>query len=127
MTERSPSLEQAVVEACRFGILDHVAFLGEAKSPLNANRRGGGAPFGFAKESRPPRATVSGMDVEAPSGGERFDTSTTNIKRSVAEVVGVFRLIRFCRGSSVARGNLRLDPELQMPSLTRKYLGPESA
>jgi hypothetical protein len=26
MTERSPSLEQAVVEACRFRILDHAAF-----------------------------------------------------------------------------------------------------
>jgi hypothetical protein len=27
------------VEACRLHILDHVAFLDEAKGPLNANRR----------------------------------------------------------------------------------------
>ncbi len=105
------------------------------QAQMHRTRRGGEAQFGLPKESRPPRATVSGLDVEAPSGGGRFDGSTTNMQRSVAEVVGVFWLIRFCRGSSVVRGNLRLDPELgmpsltqlQMPSLTRRHLGLESA
>src|SRR2546429_5034582 len=120
----------SVIRRCRSyrcRIFDHAVFPHGPQTPLNANRRDGEAPFGFAKESRPPRATVSGLDVEAPSGGGRFDGSTTNMRSSVAEVVGVFRLIRFCRGSSVVRGNLRLDPELQMPSLTWRHLGPESA
>jgi hypothetical protein len=68
MTERFPSIEQASSKPVVSVFLIMSPILDRAKIPFNANRRGDETPFDFAEGARPPRATVSGLDVEAPSG-----------------------------------------------------------